>query len=54
MGAMPHKPPLNYGYYIRLLQGLAATVDKDVSRFTPEEQAAIRRIVNDLTVRLAK
>ncbi len=52
MGSMPHKPPANYGYHIRMLQGLAATIDKD-SRLTADQKKAIRTKVNGLTIELA-
>ena len=51
MGSMPHKPPANYGWHIRMLQGLAATADKD-KRFDGPNRTLIRHFVNKLTVLL--
>lgn len=52
MGRMPHKPPANYGYYIRLLQGLAAMIDKD-DRIGGVDRIKARGHVNTLTIILA-
>ncbi len=50
---MPHKPPANYGYYIRLLQGLAAQIDKD-GRFLSTDKVNAREHVNKLTILLSQ
>ncbi len=53
MGSMPHKPPLNYGWHIRMLQGLAATIDKD-ERIPSSIKVKVRDLCNALTVLLAQ
>ena len=53
MGRMPHTPPANYGYYIRLLQGLAAMIDKD-NRFLSLDKVFARDHVNKLTILLSQ